>query len=60
MLRQFQNFSVCHSNTWAKKTAGDAAETFAYYVGSPGLNQINLIIYTTKFEIFLLDLFLKK
>ena len=34
ILRQFQNFSVCLSNTLAKKIAEDSEETFVYYVGN--------------------------
>ena len=33
---------------------------YLLYIISPGLNQMNLIIYTTKFETFLLDPILKK
>ena len=35
MLRQMQNFSVCHGNASAKKkkkTAGNLSETFVYHV----------------------------
>ena len=34
ILRQFQNFSVCLSNTLAKKIAEDSEETLVYYVGN--------------------------
>ena len=33
-LRQFQNFSVCFSNTSTEKPAKDSAETFVYYDGN--------------------------
>ena len=34
MLRQIQNFLVCHGNVQAKKTAEDLRKTFVYHLGN--------------------------